>query len=647
MALAETAELVAEMSLRGDFPRQAARMQSSLRGLNARTADLQKALGKIGTGLRKGFKAGMVGAGAAVGFLAYQVSQGIESLAELEDVTNATSQVIESTGGVAGVTAESVRELAERYEDLTTVDDKVIQRAENLLLTFTNVRRKAFEPAIAAALDMSQALGTDLDSTVRSLGKALQDPAVGLTRLTRLGVTFTEKEKEKITTLAKSGRTMEAQQVILRKLNRLYGGRAATAARGYRGAVNRLKDGIEGLQQSLARPLLRPLTQVTNKLAKFANTADVQAGIRGIGEAFASLFKPSGPTAMDAFESGLTGAPDTSAFEDGLNTLKDTFNTVKSLPWESIRGGLDRTFQIASKAVDLFKGLPPELQTALVTLLAANKLTGGLVASGLKDIAGIALKSLTTIMANVVTVVGKSVVGPGDATPIGPATGPAATSAATIGAGRVALMTLGAAAGAAAANAILIQGDLTPGNLATRVMRGGGGEPSSMQFGVGTGMTAKELLDLFNNMIRIEVGRTNGGAGIVDGQIRSSGTRVGFSTAEAAAALNAIRSGTETVAQNSGIQLSLVPVSNDILDRIASETTTAVQDGKTANERLYNIPTDLKPFFGTIAGAVDRNTAVTSAKDMSVKVSVASTVTATTVAQGVSRVTNQNRVVID
>lgn len=429
MSIAETEELVAEMNLKGDFPQQAAKFQKGLDGLNVRTKKLQDGLGKIGKGLAKGFKTGVVAGGAAVGFLAYNVVQGLESLAELEDVTRATGAVLKSTGGVAKVTAGQVRDLAEKYEDLTTVDDKVIQGGENLLLTFTNVRKKAFEPTLAAALDMSEALDMDLNASVKTLGKALNDPAAGLSRLTRLGVTFTAQEQKKIKALQESGRTFEAQQIILGKLNRLYGGRAKTAASGYRGSLNRLKDSVEELQQSLAGPLIGPLTNVARKLAKFAKTEDVQRGIRGIGQAFAGLFETPVDTkatsVQDALSKGLTAAVTQSPFEKGLALVKDAFKTVEGLNWDAIRGGLDQTFQVAAKAVDLFKGLPPELQTALVTLLAANKLTGGLVASGLKDIAGLALSSLKTITAANVTVIGTNVTGPGTNIPSpGPKSGP-------------------------------------------------------------------------------------------------------------------------------------------------------------------------------------------------------------------------------
>ena len=409
MALAETAELVAELNLKGDFQKQATKARTQLGMLTKDTKKLREGFDKVGKGIRTGFKTAAVIGASAAAFLAANVVKGFESLAELEDVTVATNQAIKSTRGVADVTADAIRELSERYEDLTTVDDKAIQGAANLLLSFTNVRKKAFEPTIAAALDMAEALDMDVNASVRSLGKALNDPIAGLTRLTRLGVSFTEQEKRKIKTLVESGRTLDAQRLILGKLNRLYGGRAEAAARGYRGTLNRLKDTVEELQMSLAEPLIRPLTRVARKLNAFAKTKDVQDGIRGIGEAFAGLFEDKFVPGDDQGSIKRIASP----FTKGLGLVQEAFDTVKTLPWETIRSGLDQTFQVAAKAVDLFKGLPPELQTALVTLLAANKLTGGLVASGLKDIGGLILKSLTTIMAGNVTVIGTTVTGPG------------------------------------------------------------------------------------------------------------------------------------------------------------------------------------------------------------------------------------------
>ena len=46
---------------------------------------------------------------------------------------------------MANVTEKQVRELSESLEDLSTVDDKVIQQGANLLLTFKNIRNEVGE----------------------------------------------------------------------------------------------------------------------------------------------------------------------------------------------------------------------------------------------------------------------------------------------------------------------------------------------------------------------------------------------------------------------------------------------------------------------------------------------------------------------
>src|SRR5678816_2982710 len=71
--------------------------------------------------------------------LAGAVALGVRSLADLQRTQEQTTAVIKSTGGAAKVTEGQVRDLATSLEGITTVDDKVIQDGENMLLTFTNI----------------------------------------------------------------------------------------------------------------------------------------------------------------------------------------------------------------------------------------------------------------------------------------------------------------------------------------------------------------------------------------------------------------------------------------------------------------------------------------------------------------------------
>jgi hypothetical protein len=214
----------------------------------------------LGTGLTtsaSGIVKGLGGVLAAAG--TWKFLQG--AVAEAEDaarVGRLTEAVIKSTGGAAGVTADQVESLAGKLSKVAAVDDEVIQGAENILLTFTRVSGQVFPAATKAALDMSAALGTDLQGATIQLGKALNDPVAGMTALTRSGVSFTESQKEQIKTLQASGDLLGAQKIILGEVNREFGGAAAAGAT----STAQLGVAIGNLKESLGTALL-PAVNVT------------------------------------------------------------------------------------------------------------------------------------------------------------------------------------------------------------------------------------------------------------------------------------------------------------------------------------------------------------------------------------------------
>lgn len=189
-------------------------------------------------------------AGAAAGFYALGKAAkiGWDEYNQGAKVAAQTNAVIKSTGGVANVTAQHVEDLGTSLMNLSGVDDEVIKSGENVLLTFKNIRNEAgkgndiFDQTTRAALDMSVALGMDLQSSVMALGKALNDPSEGLTKLTRIGVTFTDKQKDLITTLDDAGHSMAAQKVILKELRSEFGGSAKAAGQTLGGQINILRE---------------------------------------------------------------------------------------------------------------------------------------------------------------------------------------------------------------------------------------------------------------------------------------------------------------------------------------------------------------------------------------------------------------------
>lgn len=217
--------------------------------------DAEKAIASPMAGIAK--KAAAVFAGAFVVKGAFDFGKdALAAAQESAKVAAQTTAVLASTGNAAGVSAEQVGKLADAIARKTGVDDEAIASAENLLLTFTNIRNgageqeKIFDRTTKAAVDMAAALGGDAASKAQLLGKALNDPAEGLSKLTRLGVAFTDAQKEQIKAMAAAGDAAGAQALILDEVNKKFGGSAeaqATAADKMHVAIGNAQETIGGL----------------------------------------------------------------------------------------------------------------------------------------------------------------------------------------------------------------------------------------------------------------------------------------------------------------------------------------------------------------------------------------------------------------
>lgn len=185
-----------------------------------------------------------------------------------------TAAVIKSTGNAAEVTTGQQNAMADSLSKVAAIDDDVVNAGANILRTFTAVKGEAFEPTLTAALDLSAAMGTDLQSSVVLLGKALNDPAAGLSKLTRAGVTFTESQKDQIRTLQESGDMLGAQKVILAEVQKEFGGSAAANAT----STARMKVAFGEAAESLGGALV-PGLEAAAKAAQVAGEAfDVLPG---------------------------------------------------------------------------------------------------------------------------------------------------------------------------------------------------------------------------------------------------------------------------------------------------------------------------------------------------------------------------------
>ena len=161
-----------------------------------------------------------------------------------------------SMGDQAGFTSKQLQEMASQAQGNSLFgDDDILNGVTANLLTFGNISDDVFSRTQQMALDLSARLDQDLQSSAVMLGKALNDPATGLTALTRVGITFSEQQKDQIKAMVKAGDTAGAQALMLSELEKQYGGQAAAAAKAD-GGVTQLANSWGDMQEEFGAVIL-------------------------------------------------------------------------------------------------------------------------------------------------------------------------------------------------------------------------------------------------------------------------------------------------------------------------------------------------------------------------------------------------------
>lgn len=200
-------------------------------------------------------------AGKVAGGVVDMFKSVIDESASAQEGQAQLASVLESTGGKAGVTADQANQLASALQLTTKFTDDQVLSTENMLLTFTNISKDVFPDVTKTALNMSQALGQDTKASAVQLGKALNDPIKGISALSKVGVAFTQEQKDQIKVLVEAGDTMGAQKIILSELNTEFGGAAEAAGKTFGGQMAILSHQFDDVKQQIGDALLPVLSQ--------------------------------------------------------------------------------------------------------------------------------------------------------------------------------------------------------------------------------------------------------------------------------------------------------------------------------------------------------------------------------------------------
>ncbi|HEX5429854.1 MAG TPA: phage tail length tape measure family protein [Patescibacteria group bacterium] len=357
---------------------------------------------KVGglSGIFKGLATvGLTAATAALGALGTVAYQSIKSFDESQKVTSQLDAVLKSTGGSAGVTKQAVLDLSKELQKQTTYSDEAVVSAENMLLTFTKIGQDVFPDATRVVLDMSTALGQDTKSSAIELGKALQDPILGVTALRRVGVNFSEDQVNVIKNLVETGHQLDAQKMILSELTTEFGGSAGAATDSFSGKMLQLGNAVDDLKETIGAALITAITPFITQLTDWAQKPETQDQIQAIAQKVAQLATNLAPLVQKLFPAfiqilGLTVNTITflgKAFDGTTNFLADLIfgvmqfiDDVKSMiDW--VKQAIDLLDQLASKTAGGVKSGISNIGNGIANIFRA---AGGPVSAGSPYIVG-------------------------------------------------------------------------------------------------------------------------------------------------------------------------------------------------------------------------------------------------------------------
>jgi hypothetical protein len=175
------------------------------------------------------------------------------------EATALVKNTLKTTGAAAWTTFEHMEELSGSLQKLTKFGDETVLSMETVLLGFRNIQGTNFDKATEAVLDMATVMKMDLTAAAQAVGKALDNPALGLDSLSKQGFKFTQQEKETMKAMQEAGDIAGAQAIILKELDKTYGGAAKAAGALDVSLRDRLKNAMGDITEEMGRSVSRGL----------------------------------------------------------------------------------------------------------------------------------------------------------------------------------------------------------------------------------------------------------------------------------------------------------------------------------------------------------------------------------------------------
>ena len=262
------------------------KIQESFRRTSQSIAAIQGPLGPVAGRITSlgtiignvGLKVAAITVGVAALTFAFKAMVGAVGRAEQQFLK--LEAILKATGNSAGLSLTDIKNLSAEIGVATLASTQKVRDAAGILLTFKSVQGDVFKNALRLTQDLAEVGFGDLKTGATQLGKALEEPIVGLGALRRVGVSFSESQKEQIKLFELTGQKVKAQEIILKALNEQVGGAGVKAAQGLAGAIDSVQEKFAMFfeETKFGIATVQLLTRAMNFLSEKMGEFDKEAG---------------------------------------------------------------------------------------------------------------------------------------------------------------------------------------------------------------------------------------------------------------------------------------------------------------------------------------------------------------------------------